>query len=54
MTIIMTLIGMVVFTISTFTVGFKPAFKRFGGFVLVGFIIDVLFIALAFLIATIS
>lgn len=54
MTIIMTMIGMVVFTISIFTVGFKPAFKRLGAFILVGFIIDCLFILLALLVGVVA
>ena len=42
MTVILTLIGIVVFFVSCFTVGFKPAFKRMAGFSITGLIIDVL------------
>lgn len=42
MTVILTLVGIVVFAISTFTVGFKKAFWRLAAFVTTGLIIDVL------------
>lgn len=44
MTILLTMVGIVVFLISTFTVGFKAAFKRLMGFAVTGLIIDVILI----------
>lgn len=50
MTVLLTLFSIVfVFPISCFTVGFKPACKRVGIFVLVGFVVDVLLGTLAFM-----
>lgn len=42
MTVILTLFGLMVFVVSTFTVGFKAAFKRLTAFVITGLVIDVI------------
>lgn len=42
MFIILTLVGIMVFLVSCFTVGFKPAFWRLIGFAVTGLIFDVL------------
>lgn len=40
MTVLMTFFGTIVFVFSTFTVGFKAAWKRLMGFAVTGLIID--------------
>lgn len=47
MTVFMTFIGMIVFTISLFTVGFKSAFKRLWMFAFTGLLIDLFIIAVS-------
>ena len=42
MTVILTLFGLMVFVFSTFTVGFKAAFKRLMAFAVTGLILDVI------------
>lgn len=42
MTIILSLVGLIVFVASLFTVGFKKAFWRMAAFIITGFMIDVL------------
>ena len=48
MTVLMTLFGMIVFVFSTFTVGFKSAWKRLMTFAVSGLIIDVFIVIVAF------
>lgn len=49
MTIVFGMLGFLVFVFSCFTVGFGLAFKRFLGFVAVGFTIDVVWITVMIL-----
>lgn len=47
MTVLMTFVGTIVFTISLFTVGFKSAFKRLWMFALTGLLIDMFIVAVS-------
>jgi len=47
MTILLTLFGLIVFAVSLFTAGFKPAFIRLAMFAVVGVILDSIIIAIA-------
>jgi hypothetical protein len=49
MTVILTLVGVIVFFVSCFTVGFKLAFKRLAGFAVTGLILDVILGVSAFM-----
>lgn len=42
MTVILTLVGLIVFIVSLFTVGFKSAARRLATFAITGLILDVL------------
>lgn len=42
MTVILTLVGCVVFVVSLFTAGFKQAWRRLAALAITGFVIDVL------------
>lgn len=53
MTVLMTLVGVVVFILSNFTVGFKASVKRLWVLILTGVVIDAL-IATIFIIVTYS
>lgn len=56
MTFILTIVGLFVFLVSCFTVGFGRGFKRLAGFVITGIVIDVIialiFIGFTYVIAT--
>lgn len=41
-TVLFTMIGAVVFVISVFKAGFKTAFKRLGGFIIAGAVVDII------------
>lgn len=47
MTVLLTLVGIVVFAISTFTVGFVAAFKRLVAFTVTGLVLDVIIVVTA-------
>lgn len=49
MTIILTVVGLIVFVISLFTAGLKKAFKRLITFILAGIAIDILMFVFAVL-----
>lgn len=51
MTVLMTFFGMFVFIVSTFTVGFKQAWKRLAAFAITGFVIDTCIIVIATLVS---
>ena len=48
MTVILTLLGILVFIVSCFTVGFKAGFKRLMMFTVTGLILDVLIACFVF------
>lgn len=50
MTILMTFLGTLVFIVSTFTVGFKSAWKRLMVFAVTGLIIDCFIIGISLLV----
>lgn len=52
MTIILTLVGIMVFLVSCFTAGFKTAFWRLIGFAVTGIILDVLLGFIWFIVLT--
>lgn len=47
MTVFMAFVGMIVFTISLFTVGFKSAWKRLWALILTGLAVDLFIIAMS-------
>ena len=51
MTILMTFFGMFVFIVSSFTVGFKQAWKRLAAFAVTGLVIDCFIIIIATLVS---
>lgn len=54
MTVLMSAFGIVVFVFSLFTVGFKAAMRRLIAFALIGFTIDILIVAVASAVMTVS
>lgn len=54
MTILMTLIGIPVFFVSSATSGFRTGFHRLIGFALTGFLIDVIIIGSATMVAYVN
>lgn len=48
MTFILTFVGLIVFAVSCFTVGFRAGFKRLATFTITGLILDVIIAALAY------
>jgi hypothetical protein len=51
MTILMTFFGLFVFIVSSFTVGFKQAWKRLAAFTVTGFVIDVLIVIVSLIVS---
>ena len=51
MTVLMSFVGLIVFTFSTFTVGFKAAWKRLMVFAITGLIIDSFIIGISLMVS---